>query len=57
MANSQYLIPRVEAVRTLAKSPASLSLRFAGGEAGWVDLSEVILGKPALTKLRDVETI
>ena len=57
MANSQYLIPRVEAVRTLAKSPASLSLRFAGGEAGRVDLSEVIRGKRALTKLRDVETI
>ena len=56
MANSQYLIPRIEAVRTLAKSPATLSLRFAGGEAGRVDLSEVIRGKPALTKLRDVET-
>ena len=56
MANSQYLIPRIEAVRTLAKSPATLSLRFAGGEAGRVDLSEVIHGKRALTKLRDVET-
>ena len=56
MANSQYLIPRIEAVRTLVKSPATLSLRFAGGEAGRVDLSEVIHGKRALTKLRDVET-
>ena len=56
MANSEYLIPRIEAARPLAKSPATLSLRFAGGEAGRVDLSEVIRGKRALTKLRDVET-
>ena len=56
MANSQYLIPRVEVARPLAKSPATLSLRFAGGEAGRVDLSEVIRGKRALTKLRDVGT-
>ena len=56
MANSQYLIPRIEAARPVAKSPATLSLRFAGGEAGRVDLSEVIHGKRALTKLRDVET-
>ena len=56
MANSQYLIPSIEAARPLTKSPATLSLCFAGGEAGRVDLSEVIRGKRALTKLRDVET-
>ena len=34
---------------------ALLSLRFAGGEAGRVDLSDSIRGKRALTKLRDPE--
>ena len=56
MANSQYLIPRIEAVRPLTKSPATLSLRFAVGEAGRGDLSEVIHGKRTSTKCRDVET-
>ena len=56
MANSQYLIPRVESVRALIKAPASLTMRFANGETGRVDLSELLRGKRALAKLRDAET-
>ena len=55
MANSQYLIPRVEAVRPILKALSVLSVRFAGGESGRVDLSESIRGKRALAKLRDAE--
>lgn len=55
MANSQYLIPRIEAVRPVLKTLSVLALRFAGGEAGRVDLSDTIRGKRALAKLRDVE--
>ena len=55
MANSQYLIPRIEAVRPAPRTPSVLSLRFAGGESGRVDLSDSIRGKRALAKLRDAE--
>lgn len=55
MANSQYLIPRIDAVKPVARAPAVLSVRFAGGEAGRVDLSKVIQGKRALAKLREPE--
>ena len=55
MANSQYLIPRVEAVRSALKMPSVLSLRFAGGESGRVDLSDSIRGKRTLAKLRDAD--
>ena len=55
MANSQYLIPRIEAVRPVLKVPSVLSWRFAGGESGRVDLSDTIRGKRALAKLRDAD--
>ena len=56
MANSQYMIPRIEAVKPVTKAPAVLSVRFAGGEAGRIDLSELLRGKRALAKLREPET-
>ncbi len=56
MANAQYLIPRIEAVRPVARSPAVLSVRFAGGEAGRIDLSDLVRRRRALAKLRQPET-
>ena len=53
MANSQYLIPRIEAVKPVARAPMVLSIRFAGGPAGRIDLSELLRGKRALAKLRE----
>ena len=55
MANSQYLIPRIEAVKPVARAHFVLSVRFAGGEARRIDLSELIRGKRALAKLREPE--
>ena len=53
MANSQYLIPRITSVRPVGKAPQTLSIQFAGGETGRVDLSETIRGKRALAPLRE----
>ena len=53
MANSQYLIPRVETVKPVAKAPATLLISFAGGEKGRVDLTSLLQGKRALAALRN----
>ena len=53
MASSQYLIPRIMAVKPVAKIPFELSLRFADGATGHVNLAELIRGKRALAKLRE----
>ncbi len=55
MANSQYLIPRIEAAKSVPRRPASLSVRFSNGEAGRIDLLELLRGKRALAKIREPE--
>lgn len=53
MANSQYLIPRIMAVKPVARIPFLLSLRFADGATGQVNLAELVRGKRALATLRE----
>lgn len=53
MANSQSVIPRIASVRTSAKTPAALTLHFANGDTGRVELSGTIAAKRALASLRD----
>lgn len=55
MANSQYLIPRIATVKPVARAPFAMSVLFAGGESGRIDLSELIRGKRALATLRAPE--
>lgn len=53
MANTRYVIPRIKSVRPATKMPSTLSVRFASGETGRIDLSELVRSKRALARLQE----
>ena len=55
MANPEYVIPRIESVKPVVRAPAVLSVQFANGESGRINLLELFRGKRALAKIREPE--